>query len=213
MSIYKKQFHYKKLVSAFLLLFSLTFLLACSAQRKLESLSKLEFKIDSISDFEIMEIPISGKSQLGDFSPSEILKIVPAFGRRKLPTYFTINVKVKNPNVTDDKSEDLNLEIVSLPWDFYFNDQKILTGNISEPIKLRGNKTYEMVPIKIHVNIFELINEDSINKLLSNIIEYGGQNPSTSKISLYAKPEVATILGDISYPEKIKIVDYKFSGK
>jgi hypothetical protein len=212
-SIYKNGFNYFRIIQVVSILLAIIILSGCSAQRKLESLSKLQFKIDTITDFEILGIPISGKSQLGDFSPTEILKLVPAFARGKLPTYFTINVKVKNPNVIEGATDDLNIEIVSLPWDFYFNGKKILKGNISEPIKFHGNKTYEMVPIKIYVNIFELINEDNISEFLSAILDYGGQNPSTSKMSLYAKPVVATILGNISYPEPVKIVDYEFSGK
>ncbi len=189
-----------------------TLLFGCSAQQALKNLSKLEFKIDSVSDFEILEIPISGKSGVGDFSPSELLKVVPAFSSGNLPASFTLNVSVKNPNTNDGISDYLKLEIVSLPWEFYFNDKNLLQGNISEPIKFHGNDSKKIIPIKIYVNIFDIVSGGSINEILNSVLNYGGKNPSTAKISLYAKPVIGTILGNISY-DRIKIVDYKFSGK
>ncbi|MDA3860334.1 MAG: hypothetical protein PF445_03825 [Melioribacteraceae bacterium] len=190
----------------------LVFLFGCSAQNVLENLSKLEFKIDSVTDFEILEIPISGKSSIGDFSPSELLKIVPSFSSGNLQASFTLNVSVKNPNTNDGASDYLKLEITSLPWEFYFNDKNILKGNISEPIKLHGNSPDKIIPIKIYLIVFEIVNKNNINELLKTVLNYGGQNPNTSKISLYAKPTVGTILGNIPY-KRIKIVDYKFSSK
>ncbi len=189
-----------------------TLLFGCSAQQALKNLSKLEFKIDSVSDFEILEIPISGKNGIGDFSPSELLKVVPAFSSGNLPASFTLNVSVKNPNTSDGISDYLKLEIVSLPWEFYFNDKNILKGNISEPIRFHGNDSKKIIPIKIYLNIFEIVNKNNLNDLLKTVVDYGGENPSTAKISLYAKPVIGTILGNIPY-DRIKIVDYKFSGK
>jgi len=196
-----------------LILISLVLIYGCSAQKTLESLSKLEFKIDSVTDFEMLDISISDKKELGDFSAFDLLKLAPAFASGNLPASFTLNVAVKNPNTSDGVSDYLNLEIVELPWEFYFNDKRILKGNISEPIKLHGNSLKKIIPIKISLNIFEIINKNNINQLLKTVLNYGGKNPSTAKISLYVKPVVGTIIGNMSYPERIKVVDYKFSGK
>ena len=199
----------KKIIAS-LILASLLF--GCSAQQALKSLSKLEFKIDSVSDFEILEIPISGKSELGDFSPSELLKMVPAFSSGNMPASFTLNVAVTNPNTNDGVSDYLKLEIVSLPWEFYFNDKQLLKGDISEPIKFHGNNSEKIIPIKIYINIFDIVNKNNMNELLGTVLNYGGEKPSTTKISLYANPVIGTILGKIPY-KRTKIVDYKFSGK
>ncbi len=199
----------KKIVAS---LFLAVVLFGCSAQRTLESLSKLEFKIDSVSDFELLDMSVSGKNALGDFSPTELLKLVPAFSRGNLPASFTLNVAVQNPNTRDGFSDYLGLEIVSLPWEFYFNDRQILSGDISSPIQLHGNSATKIIPIKISLNILEIVNKKNINDLLGTVLNFEGKG-STSKISLYAKPVVGTILGNINYPEKIKIVDHKFTSK
>lgn len=192
-----------------LLLFSII-LSSCSALKSLDNITKLKFKIDSISDFEIQEIAINNKSQLGDFSPSEILKFIQAFSQDKLFASFVLNIEVQNPNASQDNSNNLSLEIVEFPWELYINDKNILSGNISEPIKLSGNKSQDNISLQIYFNLFDVISNNNMNELLKTSLELGGQHSSTNKVSLFAKPVIGTFIGNISYPDKIKIVDYEF---
>lgn len=194
-----------------ILLITITLLLAgCSAQRSIEYLTKMKYKIHSVTDFEVQGISIDNKSQLGDFSPSDLLTLVPAFGGGNLHASFTLNLLAKNPHPSESGSDFLNLEITSFPWELFVNDSQILTGDISEPIHLKGNITEERIPIKIHLNVSELLDEGSVNDLLKTVLKFGGKNSSTSNISLYAQPEIGTIIGNISTPNPIKIVDYEF---
>ena len=170
----------------------------------------MKYKIHSVTDFEIQGISIDDKSQLGDFSPSDLLTLVPAFGRGKLHASFTLNLLAKNPHPTNSESDFLDLEITAFPWKLFVNDNEILTGDISEPIHLKGNITEERIPIKIHLNVSELLDEGSVNDLLKTVLKFGGKNSSTSNISLYAQPEIGTLIGNISTPNPIKIVDYEF---
>jgi len=187
-----------------------TLLIGCSAQRSIEYLAKMKYKIHSVTDFEVEGISVANKSQLGDFSPSDLLTLVPAFGRGKLYASFTLNLLIQNPDPIDSKDDALNIEITSLPWELFVNDNKILTGNISEPIHLKGNIKEEKIPIKIDINIFELLDENSVNTLLKTVLKFGGKNSTTSNITLFAQPEISTIIGNISVPNPIKIVDYEF---
>lgn len=182
----------------------------CSALQTLDNLTKLQFKIDSVSDFEIQEISISNKSQLGDFSPTEIMKLFPAFTSGELFTSFNLNVIVKNPNASGANSSAMNIEIVSFPWELQFNNKKILDGNITKPIKLTGAKKEEVISLKIYLNLFDLLSGNNLNELLKTTLNVGGKNSSTKNISIYAKPVIGSIIGNISYPNKIKIVDYEF---
>ncbi|MBU0474598.1 MAG: hypothetical protein KKF62_10580 [Bacteroidetes bacterium] len=192
-----------------LLLFSII-ISGCSALKTLDNITKLQFKIDSISDFEVQEIAINAKSQLCDFSPSEILKLVQAFNQEKLIASFTLNIDVQNPNASENNSNNLNLEIVEFPWEFYFNDKSILSGNISEPIKLSSIEAQDKIGLQIYFNLFDVISNNNMNELLKTSLELGGQHSSTNKVSLFAKPVIGTFIGNITYPDKIKIVDYEF---
>jgi len=203
----RKDENMKKLL---LLIIITTLLAGCSAQRSIEYLTKMKYKIHSVTDFEMQGISIDNKSQLGDFSPSDLLTLVPAFGRGKLHASFTLNVLVQNPNPTNSVDDFLDLKITDFPWELFLNENKILEGNISEPINLKGDISNEKIPIKIHLNVSELLKDSSVNDLLKTVLKFGGKNSSTSNISLYAQPEIGTLLGNISTPNPIKIVDYEF---
>lgn len=194
-----------------ILLFTIaTLLIGCSAQRSIEYLTKMKYKIHSVTDFEVQGISIDNKSQLGDFSPSDLLTLVPAFGRGKLYASFTLNLLIQNPNPISSSNSLLDLEITGLPWELFINDNKVLTGDISEPIHLNGNITEEKIPIKIHLNVSELLKDGSVNELLKTVLKFGGKNSSTSNIALFAQPEIGTIIGNIKTSNPIKIVDYEF---
>ena len=185
-------------------------LFGCSAQRLIEYLAKMKYKIHSVTDLEVQGIRIDNKSQLGDFSPSDLLTLVPAFGREKLHATFTLNLLVQNPNPTEPENDELNIEITSLPWELFLNDNKILTGDISEPIHLKGNIDEEKIPIKINMNVFELLDKSSVNEFLKIVLKFGGKNSTTSNLALFAQPEISTLIGKISAPKPIKIVDFEF---
>jgi len=195
--------------AAISLLLILSVIPSCSALNSLENIMKLKFKIDSISNFEVQDISISAKNQLSDFSPTELLKLVQALTNKKLYASFTLNVDVLNPNA-EKNSDNLNLQIVSFPWELFLNDRKIVTGNIQEPLTIAGNQSNEDLGIKISVNLFELLNSNNINEILKAALELGGKNSSTNKVALFAQPVIGTFIGNISYPEQIKIVDYEF---
>lgn len=188
----------------------LVLLSGCSALKTLDNITNLQFKIDSISDFEVQDIKLGDKNQLGDFSPTEILRLIPAFTSGSLATSFNLNLLVKNPNATDNSTNSLKLDIVSFPWELHFNNKKIIGGNIAEPISLTGIGKEEKLALRIDLNLFDLLSGNSLNELLSTTLQVGGKNSSTKNISIYAKPVIGTIIGNISYPEQIKIVDYEY---
>jgi hypothetical protein len=202
--------NFKQMKKIILFLIIVPLLLGCSAQRSIEYLAKMKYKIHSVTDFEIQGVRIDDKSQLGDFSPSDMLTLVPALGREKLYASFTLNLLIQNPNPTDSENDELDLEITSLPWELFLNDSKILTGDISEPIHLKGNISEEKIPIKIALNVFELLDKRSVNDFLKTVLNFGGKNSTTSNITLFAQPEISTLLGNISAANPIKIVDYEF---
>jgi hypothetical protein len=170
----------------------------------------MKYKIDSVTDFEIQGINIDRKSQLGDFTPSELLKLIPAFSSGKLYTSFILNILVENPNPTKYISDDIDLKITNFPWQLFVNGNKILEGNIMEPINLNGEVANQKIPIRIQLNLADIIKKGSIDELLQTVLKFGGKNSSTSNIELLVKPEIGTIFGRISAPNPIKIVDYEF---
>jgi len=200
----------KTIVGLFLIIAIIAIIASCSALKSLENIMKLKFKINSVSNFEVQDISVQDKAQLADFSSTDILKLLQAFSSQKLFATFILNIDVQNPNARDGSSNNLNLEIVSFPWELFFNGKNLISGNIQEPIKLVGTNYNEKLKIKITLNLFDILNNSNINELLKVALNLGGRNASTNKLSLFAQPVIGTFIGNISYPEKIKIVDYEF---
>lgn len=179
----------------------------CSAERILNSIYQLQFKIDSVSDFTLQDIPISNKRDLADFSSTELLKLITGFTKGDIPASFNVVILVKDPTAT---LFDLNIKIISFPWDLYVNNKKIISGNISQPISLSGKETTKKINIKVELNIFDLLTGSNIEELLQTVLQYGGGNATAENISIYVQPVIGTAIGNIKYPEKIKIVNYEF---
>ena len=183
----------------------------CSIYKSLEDISKLQFKIDSISDFYVSSVSISEKTKLAEFSSSDILKLSMAFMNRDLPAKFNVNVEVKNPNYNPDIEDGTTITIKSFPWELFIDNQKIISGDISRPIVIPGNIQNKILPVNIKLNLIELFQGQGMNELVELILAFSGDSNSTSRIELFARPVLDTSLGEITYPNKLKIVDYIYN--
>ena len=183
----------------------------CSIYKSLEDISKLQFKIDSISDFYVNGVSISEKTKLAEFSSSDILKLSMAFMNRDLPAKFNVNVEVKNPNYNPDIEDGTTITIKSFPWELFIDNQKIISGDISRPIVIPGNIQNKILPVNIKLNLIELFQGQGMNELVELILAFSGDSNSTSRIELFARPVLDTSLGEITYPNKLKIVDYTYN--
>jgi len=179
--------------------------------KSIEDISKLQFKIYSVSDFYISSVSISEKTKLADFSSSDILKLSLAFMNGELPAKFNLNVEVKNPNYDPDRGEAESITVKSFPWELYIDSEKIISGNISRPLVVPGNMQNKILTVNIKMDMIELFQGKAMNELVELMLAFSGDSSSTSRIELSAQPVLDTFLGEIVYPEKIKIVDYIYN--
>lgn len=196
------------------LIISIIFVFAtsgCSVYKSLEDIAKLQFKIDSVSDFYISGVSISEKTKLAELSSSDVLKLSMAFMNGKLPAKFNLNLEVKNPNYDPDREEGTAITVKSFPWELFIDNQKIISGNISRPLVVPGNIKNKIMPVNIKMDLIELFQGQGMNELLELILTFSGDSNSTSRIELFARPVLDTSLGEIAYPNKIKIVDYTYN--
>jgi hypothetical protein len=183
---------------------------ACSLISTLEDIARLKFRIDSASDFYIADVPVSDKTRLAQFSSSEILKMSMAFMSGKLPADFMLNLEVLNPNYTSGSDDGVAITIKSFPWQMFIDGQEIISGNISAPVVIPGNVQKAILSVKITMNLVELFQDRKMNELAELLLKFSRDSNSVSRIELYAQPVLDTYLGEIVYPEKLKIVDYTF---
>jgi hypothetical protein len=194
------------------LIISLIFLTtSCSVYETIVNLSRLQFKLGDVNNFELNGIDISGKSKLEDFNFQDLLKLTTAFSSGSLPVTFMLNVEAKNPNDGTGGYKRTDANIKSFPWRLFVNDKEAVSGDINERIFVPGTGEITEIPIEIKLDLIELFKNKGYEDLIDLALALGGKKGSSSKLTLYATPTVTTSLGDIKYPGELKIVDKEFT--
>ena len=198
--------------------FVFTFLLAfvisgvqCSVYQTLTNISRLKFKVGEVNGFQISGISFSGKSKLGDFSAIDLLKLSSAFAGGTLPASFVLNVEAKNPNDGTGGYSKTDATLQNFKWRLFLDDKETISGELDQPVTVPGTGDVTTIPLRIEVDLMKYFKDKGYESLVNLALALGGSQGSSSKISMYATPTVSTLIGNITYPGEIKIVDYSFS--
>jgi hypothetical protein len=184
---------------------------SCSIYETFVNLTRLQFKLDAVNNFELNGINLSNKKSISDFSPQDILNISMMFSSGKFPVSFVLNIDAKNPNDGTGGYKSTDATIQSFTWRLLIDDKETASGNISQPISVPGTGEVTTIPILIQMDLIEFFQNEGYQSLINLALTLGGENGSTSRLTLYADPVVNTTLGNISYPGELKIVDHSFT--
>jgi hypothetical protein len=190
------------------MLFLLT---SCSVYETIVNLSRLKFKLGSVNNFEIGGINISGKKSFQDFSAVEILMLTSTLTSGKLPASFTLNVEAKNPNDGTGGYPKTDATLKAFPWRLNINETETISGNIGSPVTVPGTGEVTNIPLDMNIDLIQFFGNNGLENLLNLALSLGGQEGSSSRLTLFATPTVSSPLGDIKYPGELKIVDQSFT--
>ncbi|QQS37568.1 MAG: hypothetical protein IPM56_06335 [Ignavibacteriales bacterium] len=193
---------------------SLTFAfsnISCSVFQTIQNLSRLKFKLGAVNQFTFNGVNISNKNKLGDFSAMEIISITSAVANGKLPVSFTLNIDALNPNDGKGGHPRTNVSLTSFPWRLLIDDKETISGNISQPVQVPGTGETSIIPLQMNLDLASFFKDKGYESLINLALNIGGKGGSSSKLTLYAKPVVGTSVGNISYPNELKIVNYEFT--
>ncbi len=185
--------------------------ISCSVYDTFVNLSRLKFKLGSANGFTVNGVAISNKSKLSDFSAVEALKLTSAFAQGKLPATFTLNVEAKNPNDGTGGSKKSTATLKAFPWRLLINDKETISGNIAEPLVIPGTGETSIIPLQVSMDLLAFFKDKGYNDLINLVLAIGGQGSSSSKLTIFAQPTVTSPLGDIKYPNELKIVNQEFT--
>ncbi len=188
-----------------------TLIVSCSVYETFVNLSRLQFKLGSVNNFEINGIDLSNKSKLDDFKLNDILNLSSMFASGKFPVSFTLNVDAKNPNDGTGGYKATDATIQSFPWRLMIDNKETISGNIDKPVSVPGTGEVMTIPIVISFDLVKFFNDLGYESFINLALMLGGKDGSSTRLTLYANPVVNTILGNISYPGEIKIVDRSFT--
>jgi len=196
----------------FISIMSMIFLLtSCSVYETMVNLSRLKFKLGNVNNLTLSGINISNKKSLSDFNAVELLKLTSVITSGKLPASFTLNVEAKNPNDGSGGYPKTDATLKSFPWKLEIDNVETINGNIGSPVSVPGTGDVTNIPLTMNLDLIEFFGNKGLDNLVNLALALGGQQGSSSKLTLYATPTVSSPLGDIKYPGELKIVDQSFT--
>jgi len=202
----------RKKILVVLVLFVAIVGLNCSVLNTITNISRLKFKIGNTSNLQLAGVSLEGKRNINDFSSLDALKLSAGFIRGSLPLTFTLYVDAENPNDGTGGYARTNATINSFPWRLFIDDKETITGNIGAPVSVPGTGEVTVMPLSATVDLVKFFKNkgyEAILNLALNLAGQGTQHPT--ELALFAQPTVHTALGNIKYPEEIKIVSLEYS--
>lgn len=184
---------------------------SCSVYQSMVNLSRLNFKLGTVNKFTVGGVNISNKKSLKDFNPLDVVTLTQVITTGKLPASFTLNVEAKNPNDGTGGYPQTDATLTSFPWRLEVDDVETISGNISSPVSVPGTGEVTIIPLSMNIDLIEFFGNKGYENLINLALTLGGQEGSSSKLSLYASPTVSSPLGDIKYPGELKIVEQSFT--
>ncbi len=188
--------------------------LSCSVYQTIVNISRLQFKLGDVNNFTLNGVSISGKTKIEDFSVSDLLQISAAAARGNLPVSFVLNVNAKNPNDGTGGYKSTNATLKDFPWRLMVDSKETISGDLASPVSVPGTGQIVTIPLRMNFDLVSFFKDKDYKSLINLALNIGGYNKSSSgssNLELYAKPVVTSVIGDISYPQEIKIVSTSFT--
>lgn len=201
----------KKFLVVSTILITVFAFIQCSILQTITNLSRLQFKLGSVSGFRVNNIDISNKSSLSDLSPMELMSLTSVVSNGQLPVSFVLNVDAKNPNDGTGGYPRTDATLKGFRWRLFIDDKETISGDIDSPVIVPGTGEVSNIPLRINFDLLQFFKGEGLEKIANLVLAIGGRQGSSSRITLYATPTVSTPLGDIKYPGELKIVDTKFT--
>lgn len=185
------------------------FFSSCSVVKQLTNISRLQFRLNSVSDFTINGINISNKTSIRDFNVFDSAQLLNSIAKGSLPVSFNLNIEAKNPNDGGGYPRQ-DLDIVDFKWRLIIDDVETLSGNIARPISVPGTGETTIFPITVQLDLYKFFSDRGFDNLINLALAIGGKNQNLSRIVLKATPTIQTPFGKITYPGELEIIDKEF---
>lgn len=183
----------------------------CSVYETMVNLSRLKFRLGTVSNFTVGGINITNKRSLQDFNPLEVVNLSSVIATGKLPASFTLNVEAKNPNDGTGGYPKTDATLKDFPWRLEIDNVETISGNIGSPVSVPGTGEISNIPLTMNIDLIEFFGNKGFDNLINLALALGGQQGSSARISLFATPTVSSPVGDIKYPGELKIVEQSFT--
>jgi hypothetical protein len=186
--------------------------LSCSGvYDAITNIQRLQFKLNNVTGLKAAGVGFSNASKITDFSILDGAKLLNAFSNGNLPVEFTLNVLAKNPNDGTGGTKNTSAVIKNLAWRLFIDSKETITGNVGG-ITVPGIGQATNIPVTMSFDLLKFFKDQGYDGILNLALALGGKNGSAARITLKATPTIETVLGPITYPGEIEIIDREFRG-
>lgn len=184
---------------------------SCSLYQAAQNIQKLKFRISGIDDFRLMGVSLTGKTSLKDLSLSDALKLKDLITLKSFPVQFVLNLDALNPNDGKTTPVKSDLTITKMDWRLVIDDVPTINGSINSPIAIPASGQSVTIPITMELDLIKFFTDKSYDKLVDLALALGGLNKDLTRVKLDVKPSVQSILGTLTYPSWITVINKSYS--
>lgn len=179
------------------------FFSSCDALKELSAFSKCQFRMDTLTQPELAGVRLDNKNSINDLTILDATKVTTAFLSGNMPLSFNLNVEAKNPNPTQ-------AAINKLEWIAILDGVEMVSGVLNDRIVIAPNNGKTMIPVKISVDLKEVLSGKSKDALINLAMNLSDPNGKPSRVKLKVKPTLLLGSVPIDYPGYITLTqDFK----
>lgn len=193
---------------------SIMFFQGCALLQNISSMKEVQFRIGSVSGVSIGGVNVRGKSKVTDFSVSETIALANKVASKSLPLSITVNLEARNPNESvQGNGISMNgiATLRSMEWRLLIDGVPTISGIIQGPITLPAGGETVIIPITTEFNLFSVFEERGYAGMAK--LAFALANPGSTNVSVTvdAKPVIETFFGNMTYPDRITIIEKEFN--
>ncbi len=177
---------------------SLVVLGSCKTLMSYTSILNCDFRMESLKNPTVAGISVNSIKSFSDLSFLQAGKITTAYLGGNIPLDFTLNMEAKNPNTTEAR-------MAQFDWIVNIDDIQIATGTNHSEYVIPGNEGKAIIPLKISVNLLDVINKDSKDALVNFGLNLADASDKPTRVKLQIKPTVYVGSIPVSYPSYINL--------
>jgi len=159
----------------------------------MKTFTKCEFRLADVQDVVLAGIDVQDVRSVSDLSFTEATNLSMTALSGKLPLGLTANIEVKNPN--PDKAR-----MNALYWILLIDDVEITDGRIGEQISIPANGGVATMPVKIQIDLFEVLQGESSDAIINFGMNLAGTGEAPSRVKLKIKPTIVVAMTKVNYP-------------
>ena len=172
----------------------------CQTLKEIANLRNVEFDLGAVRNINLAGVQLDRIEDYSDISALDVVKLTAAFARRDLPLSFQLEVEAENP-----EANQVAARLVRLDWTLFLEERETISGVINEERTLTPGQQV-IIPVGIELELMEFFDHNA-RDIIDLALALSGNGGASKNVMLKATPVVDTVIGPISYPDQITIVN------